>query len=431
MSSKELSRRDVLRLGGLSALSMTFASCGQSGGGTGAPAATMPSSGTLQVSDPSYLQGAYEVAMDAVTDAFTGQHSGWQVEQVAPPSPQYASTVLSQLQAGSPPDVIRIDDPQLTTYVDRDWLLPLDDVLADAGVSVDDLIPSQQDAVIDGAVYGIVKESNPRAYIYNTALYEQYDVEPATDVASFEQVLRATTDPATGNFGIGFASKEGDPTTLFIQLMPFVLGFGGAFYTDGEPSADADTTIESLEFVKMLWDDNLVPRGLDAVAVNNLLTQGKLASLISGAFVIGLAKEANADVGNALTTAPNPLAGGVTMRATAWWGVPTAAENPEAGMQYIRTLLEPDVQESFQAATSVLTATRDAVTPEFVSASPWFELIVEEGFAGTSVSYFPQDIGPAAAQALPIIGDAVLGILYNGTDVTDAMRQTQSQLEAL
>lgn len=428
MNRQHMSRRGLLQLGGVTAAVWGLTACnsdGQNGGGGD------PEGGTLSVADPSYLQGAYEGAMDAVSEAFMAQNSGWTVEQVAPPSAQYASTVLTQLQAGSPPDVIRIDDPQLTTYVDRGWLLPLDDVIADAGLSIDGMIPAQADTVIDGASYGVVKESNPRAYIYNTEMYERRGVEPATDVDSFLEAIRATTDAGTGEFGIGFASKEGDPTTLFIQLMPFVLGLGGAFYTDGLPTADSDQTIASLEFVKQLWDENLVPRGLDAVSINNLLTQGKIAALISGAFVVGLAKEANPAVGAALTTAPNPLPSGVTMRATAWWGVPSAAANPDAGKAYIRALLEPEVQRSFQEQTSVLVATRDAVTDEFIEASPWFELIVDEGFAGGTVSYFPQDIGPAASEALPIIGNAVLSILYNGEDVGAAMAGVQSQLEGL
>ena len=425
VNENAVSRRQLIQYGGLVALTLGLASCADSGTGGGA------SGGTVKVADPSYLKLSYQRGMDAVSAAFKSKNAGWKVQQVAPPSAQYASTVLTQLQAGSPPDVIRIDDPQMTTYVDRGWLLPVDDVVSGAGLSIDKMMPSQMDAHIGGKTYGIVKESNPRTYIYNQALYRKHGVEVPTDVASFEQVIRKTTDASEGNFGIGFATKEGDPTTLFIQLMPFVLGFGGAFFTDAKPSATSDKTVESLEFAKMLWKDNLVPRGLDATSVNNLLAQGKVATMLSGGFIIGLANASNPAVGAELTTAVNPLPSGITMRATAWWGVPSAAKNPEAGKAYLKALLEPDVQRAFQSDTAVLVATRDGVSPEFVEKFPWFKNIVEAGFSGSSVSYFPQDIGTKASKALPIIGDAILRIFYNDEDVNKAMKGVQSELEAL
>jgi multiple sugar transport system substrate-binding protein len=382
MIDQNISRRRFLKAGAVSVSALGLAACARdinapADGGSG------DGQGSLRVADPSYQQPTYKSAMDAVTAAFQKANGGTKVEQVAPPFAQYSSTVLTQLQAGSPPDVIRIDDPQLATYVDRGWLLPLGDILDTAGVTVEELAPAQRDAVVGGQVYGVVKESNPRAFIYNKDLYARAGVQVPTDVASLEEVLRKTTDPGQGRFGVGLASKEGDATGLFIQLMPFVLGFGGQFFNGREPTATAAKTIESLEFVKMLWDDNLVPRSLDAVTVNNLMAQGKVATMISGAFIIGLAKESNPKVGAELTIADNPLPSGITMRATAWWGVPAKARNPELGKKYLQALLQPEVQQQFQKATGVLTARRDSVTQAYLADNPWFSTIVEIGNADT------------------------------------------------
>ena len=77
------------------------------------------------------------------------------------------------------------------------------------------------------------------------------------------------------------------------QLMPIVLGFGGAFFRGAKPTATDPKVVSALRFVKDLWDNNQIPRGLDAVTINNLFTQGKIASIISGSFVYFQALKVN------------------------------------------------------------------------------------------------------------------------------------------
>jgi len=422
VTGQPLSRRGFLQ-GSAALAAVALTGCSGSGSGS-------DSTGPIAVADPSYTQPAYKTAMDAVTKQFTKQ-TGAKVNQVAPPSAQYTSAVLTQLQAGSPPDVIRIDDPQLSTYVANGWLLPVDDVLSDLNLKVSDLVPANGDAVIDGKLYGIVKESNPRAYIYNKAIFDKAGVAAPTDLASLEQAIRKTTDARSGQFGIGFNTKQGDPPTLFIQLMPFIYGFDGKFFDGAKPTATDPKTLEALEFIKKLWVDNLVPRGLDAVTINTLVAQGKVASTINGAFVIFQAKTVNAAVAAQLTTAPNPLPGKTTMRASAIWGVPAKAKHPDLGKKYLKALLDPTVQQTFQYNTGVVVARREGITDKFLHENPWFQPIVDSAFSGSAVSYFPQAIGAKGNQAVQIIGNGILDMLYNNKSPEAAMRETQSKLEGL
>jgi multiple sugar transport system substrate-binding protein len=386
---------------------------------------------TLNVSDPSYLQPGYKEQFDAIDEVFAKAHPGDTVKQVSPPFAQYHGQVLTQLQAGAPPDVIRVDDPQIQYYIERGWLEPLDPWLKKAGVNTATFINSQKDAQKDGQTYAIPRETNPRVYIYNQELFRKAGIDAPHDLASFKESIRKTTSAATGQFGMGIATKAGNPTALFIQLMPIVLGFGGQFFRGATPTATDPKVLESLELVKEMWDGNQIPRGLDAVTINTLVSQGKIASIISGSFVILQTVKSNPEVAPHLTAVKNPLPSPNTMRATAWWGVPKQGKNKDLAAQYALLLLDPEQGRRQIELTGTLPATPGLVPPSFLAKYPWYKQVVEIGYAGRAVSYFPQQLGVKGNDALQIIGNGVLSILYQSQPVDRAMKDVQGKLEQL
>jgi multiple sugar transport system substrate-binding protein len=388
-------------------------------------------SATVAVDEPSYLQPGYKEQLDGLDQAFALKYPGSRVEQVSPPFPQYHQQVLTLLQAGAPPDIIRIDDPQLQYYIEQDWLEPLDPWLKDAGLNPNVFINAQKDAMRSGRVLAVPRESNPRVFFYNRALYQKAGIGVPTDLAAYREALKKTSDPRSGQFGMGIATKSGDPTGLMIQLMPVVLGFGASFYDGTRPTAADPKVISALRFVKDLWDNNEIPRGLDAVTINNLVTQGKIASIISGSFVYFQAQKANPAVGAQLWAGKNPLPSPATMRATAWWGVPKSAKHKDLAAKYILLLLQPVQQKRQVELTGTLPARPGMVPTDFIAKNPWFKNVVDIGYAGKAVSYFPQQIGNKGSDALVAIGNGVLSILYQGAAPERAMQDVQIKLEHL
>jgi multiple sugar transport system substrate-binding protein len=386
---------------------------------------------TITVSEPSYLQPGYKEQIDAIDETFARKYPGNSAKQVSPPFAQYHGQVLTQLQAGAPPDVIRVDDPQIQFFMERGWLEPLDPWLKKAGANPATHINSQKDAQRDGQTYGVPRETNPRVYIYNQELFKKAGIEPPTDLASFRESVKKTTNAATGQFGMGIATKAGNPTALFIQLMPIVLGLGGQFFRGTTPTATDPKVLEALDLVKEMWEGNQIPRGLDAVTINNLVSQGKIASIISGSFIILQTVKSNPEVAPHLTTAKNPLPSPNTMRATAWWGVPRQAKNKDLAAQYVMLLLEPEQGRRQVELTGTLPAPPGLVPPAFVAKYPWYKQVVEIGYAGRAVSYFPQQLGAKGNDALQTIGNGVLAVLYQNQPVERAMKDVQSKLEQL
>ena len=427
-----ITRRHFLGIAAAAVGTGVVVACGGSTSSATQPTTTTPAKNqTITVDEPSYLQPGYKEQITGLDQAFAAKYPTDIAKQVGPPFAQYRDQVLTQLQAGSPPDVIRIDDPQIQYYITQNWLEPLNPWLKEAGFDPNSFINSEKDAIRDGHSYAVPRETNPRVFIYNKGLYQKAGVSEPTDLATFKDAIKKTSDVASGQFGMGIATKAGDPTGLMIQLMPIVLGFGGSFYAGSKPTATDPKVIAALEFVKGLWDGNQIPRGLDAVTINNLVSQGKIASIISGSFVLLQTVRSNPPVGSQLTVAKNPLPSSTTMRATAWWGVPKKAQNKDLGARYIMELLQTDQQQQQVELTGTLPARPGMVPSSFTDKYPWFKDVVSIGYAGKAVSYFPQQIGSKGNDALVAIGTGVLSILFQNVAPDKAMQDVQSKLEQL
>ena len=62
-----------------------------------------------------------------------------------------------------------------------------------------------------------------------------------------------------------------------LSTIIIVVGFGGGFFKDGKPSANAPETVAALKFIKGLYDEQLIPRGMEPNAYRQMFAQGKVA----------------------------------------------------------------------------------------------------------------------------------------------------------
>jgi len=394
----------------------------------GATRAAQP--GEITAAFPDLLQPGASDSIKAVFAQFEAAHPGVKVQGVGIPFAQYHAQMLTELKAGSPPDVLRADDPQLPLWIDQDFLEPLDPWLKDAGLDPNAFNFAQRDAQKDGKNYAALYITNPRVFLYNKALFSAAGIPIAPrNAGEFEADVKRLTNPDTRQFGFGLASKEGDTTGFFIQLMPIVIGMGGSFFDNGRPTATNPRVADALALVKRLWDGGAIPRGMDAVTVNTTFYQGKIASLVSGAFVAFQAIAAYPDVGRQMTAAPNPFPSPKAMRASAWWAVPRKARNKDLGAKLIVQMLQKPGQEGLVNLQGALTARPGMISGAYLQKYPWFHFVQAAG--RNAVSYLPPGTGAKGFDALGVIGGSILDILYRGTAVNAAMSDLQGKLERM
>jgi ABC-type glycerol-3-phosphate transport system substrate-binding protein len=111
-----------------------------------APAAGASLSGEVTFSDPAALQAGSGDVIKRLFAAFQKTYPNVTVNDASLPFAQYNNQILSQIQAGSPPDVIHVDDTTLPVFIKNGYLEPLDPWLKDAGLDPSTFIQAQAPA---------------------------------------------------------------------------------------------------------------------------------------------------------------------------------------------------------------------------------------------------------------------------------------------
>ncbi|WP_210440320.1 ABC transporter substrate-binding protein [Nocardioides xinjiangensis] len=169
-----LSRRTLLgAVGGVTAAS-SLSACGgfsrqESGGGGG--------SDTLRFK--TWASDAEKNAFTRLVAAFN-EAEGVSVELEVVPYAEMFTAVDTELQAGNPPDVFRVDYPTLGTYSSTDQLLDLGDQLDDDLTG--DLIPALFQAVqYNGTPYGVPHQTDTTAIVYQPRLLREAGIAGVPD----------------------------------------------------------------------------------------------------------------------------------------------------------------------------------------------------------------------------------------------------------
>ncbi len=363
----------------------------------------------------------------AITKTFNDKYPNVRIREIPLPSTGYHDQILTQLMAGTPPDLFRINDPQLPLYIERGFLEPLDEALKEAGVDTSKFAAAGHDARKGGKTFAITYQTNVRQLIYNNMLLAEAGLSGLPkNAAELEEYVRKSTRRERGIYGFVFSSKAGDEQGIFNTLGPIIIGHGSHFTTrDGKPNATDPRVIEALKLVKRLWDGDYVPKGLDQVAGNALIFRGSIALTLNGSFIFGAAAP---DVRPHLFAAPTPLPSKQLMRSSSWFGVGAKGRNKEAAIAWLMHMLNAESQAKIVEIERVVPAIPAFVPASVLQQDPWFKVFVEA--SATAVSYLPPGLGSKANDQIKLIAGEIQNILYRGTSVESAMGSLQRQLEA-
>jgi ABC-type glycerol-3-phosphate transport system substrate-binding protein len=403
------------------------------GAGLGLAAAPLPRplyaqglSGEVTISTFEWTLPHTGSVLRAITQSFQQKHPNVRVREIPTPAPGFHDQILTQLTARTPPDIFRIDDPQLPLYIDREFLAPLEGALRDAGVDLSRAAAAARDAQAGNQTFAVVYQTNARQLIWHRGLLAEAGFQaPPRSAAELEDAVQKATRRDRGQFGYTIASRSGESTALFTQIGPIVIGFGGNFTSDdGRPAANDPRVVEALSLIRRMWDRDNVPKGLDGPTANRLIFDGRVALSLNGSFVFGAA---NAETKPQLNAAPSPLPSGRLMRASSWYGVAARGRNPIAAAAWCAHVMAPESQAKIAEIERVCPALPHLVPAALFEESPWLRTFTDG--ANNAISYLPPGLGPRAFAQIRVIADEVEAILYRGKAVQAAMDDLQRALE--
>lgn len=290
----------------------------------------------------------------------------------------YELRLRTEIAAGSPPDIMSIDSPNLALYAHRESLISLDTYMSEDGVIYD--IPKEmlEGVSYRGKVYLAPVVAPSTALFYNKHLFKKAGLPiPSKDPnepMSWDQVLEAAkkiTDLEEGVIGIdpaqGFAGGE---SPAYFKL-PILWQFGGEVLSPDNTTAsgylNSEDSIKALEFYQRLYHTEKVA----AIEMpKEAFETGKLGMTVLGSWALGNLESAypNFKLGEDYGIAPLPK-GKYQVVPTGSWslGISSASEHPSEAWEFIEFLTSYEGMKTYVDITGDIPARQSVAKafPEF------------------------------------------------------------------
>ncbi len=297
--------------------------------------------------------GALEAALDEkIIAEFMKHHPD--VEVVYEPIPEnYYQKILTDIAAGTPPDVFLLDAEMVPRYSEEKLLLNLAPYLAKlaregvSGANLKDYFDVLVNIFKLGrAVYAIPKDTSPVGVFYNKKLFDKYGVpypsEKEWTWKEFEEVVSKLSHDTDGDgkndvWGFSFPSWVG-------VAVPLLWAGGGEVFspdfTHTSGYLNSETNVKTYSFYVDLLKKGYAPDPEEASALggtSSLFYTGKIGMVITGRwFWIGIKKQIEEGAPIDIGVAPIPHAPGfhnVTVTYASGWAVPSNVKNKKLAVE--------------------------------------------------------------------------------------------------
>ncbi|MBU4348689.1 ABC transporter substrate-binding protein [bacterium] len=260
----------------------------------------------------------------------------------------FQKNLINSLSAGTAGDLFYMDIFWAEYIIKAGQVEPLDDYLAKSEVlNKDDIIPSLLDAFsFDGKAYGIPKDFNSLALVYNKDLFDVAYIQYPNE--------NDTWDDLENKFAKVVEAFDGEVTGL--ALAPEFARFGAFAYAAGwEPFVDGKTNLMDPAFLEAFnWYVGLKEKGLGVMPADigqgwggGALTTEKVAAALEGAWILGFLRDNAPNLKYGATLLPkNPGTGqSGNFIYTVAWGINANSKNKDAAFKVLEALTSPAAQQ--------------------------------------------------------------------------------------
>ncbi len=198
---------------------------------------------------------------------------GVTIQREAVPGDTLIAKILQQAASKTLPDVLMIDNPELTQIASTGALTPL----SDYGLNADGFAPGIVAAsTYQGKLYGLQPITNTIALFYNKDILEKAGVAPPT---TWDELRAAAKKLTVGKqYGLAFSAPANYEGTW--QFLPFMWSNGG-----DEKNIATPETAAALQFWVDLLKDGSVSRSVlnwTQADVNDQFRVGNAAMMVNG-----------------------------------------------------------------------------------------------------------------------------------------------------
>ncbi|MDK1493711.1 sugar ABC transporter substrate-binding protein [Sinorhizobium sp. 7-81] len=365
-------------------------------------------------------------ALKELKGTYEKEHPQDHINNVLIPVSTFWDKQFADVSNGNPPDIGTFYDPDVRSYIEQGLLETLDDYLGAAGIDRSSFVPTASLGQKDGHIYAVPVVVNARALFYNEKLFREAGLQPPKDSATFLEAAKKLRQPAAQQFGYATASKPGNASLNYIEISPLIVGFGGGFFKEGRPSANSPETIAALKLYKQLFDENLIPRGVETGVYRDMFAHGKVGMYAAGSFIAGVVENADKDVYKDLRAVPLPFPGHQTVSVTVFLGIPKGAKNKDAAAAVLMRMLKDDFQLKIAQIGKAYPGRVNMLPATFFDQNPWFKAF--ESASLSARSYAPEGAEQYGPEIIKIVSEGVENMLFQGLSPEETANSLQQKL---
>jgi multiple sugar transport system substrate-binding protein len=386
-----LSRRSLLRAaGGLSLTALAGTAVGCAPGGASDKTLRVAYFGDQKAADElrDRLRGPVrELDPDIALEITAVNGTDWN---------NFLAKVLTQIAAGTPPDVIGVPTEGLQLIAEKDLVIPLDDYvrrdLAQLQPYFDDVHPALVEAMMyQGSLFILPVDFNAGNMYYNAGLFEQAQVPAPTadwtvdtfydactriarlpDVAAFNWVVRLWGSWTSFLYANGgnlleegkYPGGEWLWTSAYAGN-PAAAGRSGG-YQWGRPTANDPAVVEALDYMVALKNEGLTPApdvgGGDTL--QGLFASNRIGMAIGGGFWAGGLSEAGMAPGTFDVQYFPRWKSQRHLLGTGGYAIFRSSQKQDLAWEVVKKLLEPSAFDVLYPGNSTTSARRSLATAE-------------------------------------------------------------------
>jgi multiple sugar transport system substrate-binding protein len=118
------------------------------------------------------------------------------------PFPEYDNTSLAALEANQGPDLLWVNSVTFGAFVQRGYLMPLNDFMKTATIKPEDFFEGMWQSVLSGdQIFGLPVDTGTRLLFWNKKMFQEAGVEPPTRWDQVIDVAKKLTNADQGVYG--------------------------------------------------------------------------------------------------------------------------------------------------------------------------------------------------------------------------------------
>jgi multiple sugar transport system substrate-binding protein len=215
----------------------------------------------------------------------------------------------------------------------------------------------------------------------------------------------------------------------YLESAPLIVGIAGGLFQHGKPRATDPAVVTALRTYKTLYDERLVPRGVETAAYREMLGRGQIAMYAGGSFIASTVKAVSEATYADLGAVPLPFLTGKSVAVTVFLGIPAGAKSKDGAAALLMTLLRDQHQQEIVEQLASFPARKGMVRPAFLRDNPWFAAFAEA--ADSATSYAPEGAEAHGQEIIKIVATNLERLLFDGASPEQTAQALQAELEGL